>query len=111
MNRGKQLDDILKNINTEDTWIDVQTVAALKNITQRAIRLAIRQDKYISKVETVRGGKCYKIKLSSLEPELQIRYIQEYYNNITTTDNIIELENLKSIQGLLNVRSDRKLNS
>src|SRR5574344_70905 len=71
MNRGKQLDDILKNINTEDTWIDVQTVAALKNITQRAVRLAIRQDKYISKVETVRGGKCYKIKLSSLEPELQ----------------------------------------
>ena len=89
------MEDILNSINTEDTWVDVQTVAALKNITQRAIRLAIRQDKYISKVETVRGGKCYKIKLSSLEPELQTRYIQEYYNNITTTDNIIELENLK----------------
>ena len=42
------MDDILKSINTEDTWVDVQTVAALKNITQRAIRLAIRQDKYIA---------------------------------------------------------------
>lgn len=103
------MDDILKNINTEDTWIDVQTVAALKNITQRAVRLAIRQDKYISKVETVRGGKCYKIKLSSLEPELQTRYIQEYYNNITTTDNIIELENLKLRQEKIISEQQKKL--
>lgn len=109
MNRGIKLEDILKNINTEDTWIDVQTVAALKNITQRAVRLAIRQDKYISKVETVRGGKCYKIKLSSLETELQERYIQEYYSNITTTDNIIELENLKLRQEKIISEQQKKL--
>lgn len=103
------MSDILKNINTENTWIDVPTLAALKNVTQRAVRLTLRQNKYIHKTENVRGGKCYKIKLSSLETDLQERYIQEYYNNITTTDNIIELENLKLRQEKIISEQQKKL--
>ena len=67
---------ILNNIQTENTWLDVETVAKLKGITKRAIRLSIQ--KYEYKVENIRGGKTYKIKLSSLPEDLQIKYIQEY---------------------------------
>ena len=33
--------DILNNINTEETWIDVETLAKLKNVTKRAVRISI----------------------------------------------------------------------
>ena len=68
---------ILNSINTENTWVDVDTVAALKNISKRAVRLSLNNNKYEYTTEKTRGGKTYKIKLSSLEPELQIKYIQE----------------------------------
>ncbi|MDD3592992.1 MAG: transposase family protein [Candidatus Gastranaerophilales bacterium] len=85
----------INNINTENTWLDVETVAKLKNISKRGIRLSLNQDKYEYKVEKVRGGKTYKIKLSSLEEEYQIKYIKEYYNDLTYVDGeIIELQNL-----------------
>ena len=70
---------ILDNIQTENTWLDVETVAKLKGISKRGVRLAINN--YEHKVENVRGGKTYKIRLSSLEEELQIKYIQDYYND------------------------------
>lgn len=85
----------INNINTENTWLDVETVAKLKNISKRGIRLSLNQDKYEYKVEKVRGGKTYKIKLSSIEEEYQIKYIKEYYNDLTYVDGeIIELQNL-----------------
>ena len=55
---------ILNNIDTKDVWIDVETVAKLKDVTKRAIRLSLSNDRYEYKVETVKGGKTYKIKLS-----------------------------------------------
>ena len=85
---------ILDNIQTENTWLDVETVAKLKGISKRGVRLAINNDEH--KVENTRGGKTYKIRLSSLEEELQIKYIQEYYNDFKADGNeIIELNNLK----------------
>ena len=66
---------IPENINIEDTWIDVDTLAKLKNITKRAVRLSLNQNKYEYKVEKIRGGKTYRIKLSSLEEEYQLKYI------------------------------------
>lgn len=89
-------DTILKDINTENTWVDVDTVAALKNISKRAVRLSLNNNKYESKTENVRGGKTYKIKLSSLEEEYQIKYIQEYYDDFKTcSGEVIELNNVK----------------
>ena len=54
----------MADINNNDIWIDVETLAKLKNITRRAVRLALNQNKYEYKVENIRGGKTYKIKLS-----------------------------------------------
>ena len=60
----------INNINTDETWIDVETVAKLKNITKRAVRLSLNQNKYEYKIENIKGGKTYKIKLNSLESDL-----------------------------------------
>jgi putative transposase len=88
---------ILENIQTQNTWIDVETVAKLKGITKRAVRISLSGNcsKYEYKTEKVRGGYSYKIKLSSLEEEYQIKYINEYYNDYKNIDNeVIELNNL-----------------
>ena len=53
----------MADINNNDIWIDVETLAKLKNITRRAVRLSLNQNKYEYKVENIRGGKTYKIKL------------------------------------------------
>src|SRR5574344_1952437 len=87
--------NILNNINTNDIWIGVETLASLKNISKRAVRLSLNNDKYEFKTENIRGGKTYKIKLSSLEEELQIKYIKEYYDDFNINNGeIIELSNL-----------------
>jgi isocitrate/isopropylmalate dehydrogenase len=77
----------MADINNNDIWIDVETLAKLKNITRRAVRLALNQNKYEYKVENIRGGKTYKIKLSTLEEELQLKYFQEYYDDYKTCEN------------------------
>ncbi len=77
----------MADINNNDIWIDVETLARLKNITRRAVRLALNQNKYEYKVENIRGGKTYKIKLSTLEEELQLKYFQEYYDDYKTCAN------------------------
>ena len=51
---------ILNNIQTENTWIDVETLAKLKGVTKRAVRISI--NKYEYRTENTRGGKSYKIK-------------------------------------------------
>lgn len=101
--------DILKSINTEDTWVDVATVAGLKKITVRAVRLAIKKNGYITKTETAKGGKRYLIKLGSLEPELQSNYIQEYYQDIVLTGEIIELQNMQLKQEKLIPEKQKKI--
>lgn len=84
----------MADINNNNIWIDVETLAKLKNITRRAVRLALNQNKYEYKVENIRGGKTYKIKLSTLEEELQLKYFQEYFDDYKTCDNeVIELSN------------------
>ncbi len=95
------MENILKTFNTTDTWLDVETVAALKKISNRAVRLSLKKknpdgtNKYNYQTETVRGGSAYKIQLSSIEEEYQIKYIKEYYDNLTVVDNKIELHNFQ----------------
>src|SRR5574344_2665419 len=95
------MENILKTFNTTDTWLDVETIAVLKNISNRAVRLSLKKknldgtNKYNYQTETVRGGSAYKIQLSSLEEEYQIKYIKEYYDNLTLVDNKIELHNFQ----------------
>ena len=102
--------DILNNIETDKTWIDVETVAKLKGITKRAVRLSLNSNKYEYKVETSRGGKTYKIKLSTLEEEYQIKYINEYYNDFSNINTeIIELKNFQVKQEKLISESQKKM--
>jgi len=102
--------DILNNIETDKTWIDVETVAKLKNISKRGVRLSLNSGKYEFKVEKSRGGKTYKIKLSTLEEEYQIKYINEYYNDFSNINNeIIELNNFKVKQEKLISESQKKM--
>ena len=68
-----------KILDTSKVYIDVKTLAEMKGVTERAIRLAIRQNKYIAKTEETRGGKSYRICLSSVEPEIQNKYMNDYY--------------------------------
>src|SRR5574344_1469978 len=90
------MNDILKTFNTTDTWLDVETLASLKNISARAVRLALNKNtKYDFKTETVRGGKSYKIRLSSIEADLQVKYIKEYYDNLTFANDIVELNTIE----------------
>ena len=100
----------MADINNNDIWIDVETLARLKNITRRAVRLALNQNKYEYKVENIRGGKTYKIKLSTLEEELQLKYFQEYYDDYKTCENeVIELSNLNIKQEKLISENQRKI--
>ena len=88
---------MLKKFNTTETWIDVETLANLKGVSKRAIRLSFnsKNSNYETKIENGKGGKLYKIRLSSIEEDLQIKYIHEYYDTLSTTNNIIELHKFK----------------
>lgn len=92
--------DILKTFDTANVWLDVDTLAKLKNVSNRAIRLALtkensnNQKRYTYRTEKVRGGSGYKILLSSIEEELQIKYIKEYYAELKFTNDIIKLETI-----------------
>ena len=100
----------MADINNNDIWIDVETLAKLKNITRRAVRLALNQNKYEYKVENIHGGKTYKIKLSTLEEELQLKYFQEYYDDYKTSENeVIELSNLNIKQEKLISENQKKI--
>ena len=90
--------DILKKFNTTETWIDVETLANLNGISKRAIRLSFnsKNSNYETKIENGKGGKLYKIRLSSIEEDLQIKYIHEYYDTLATTNNIVELHNFQT---------------
>lgn len=41
----------LTNIKIEYIWVDIETVARLKKITKRAVRMSLNNDKYESKTE------------------------------------------------------------
>lgn len=90
--------NLLEKFNTAETWIDVDILAKLKGVSKRAIRLSFnsKNSKYETKIEKGKGGKLYKIRLSSIEEDLQLKYIHEYYDTLTTTNNIVELHNFQT---------------
>ncbi len=85
-------------LNTQDCWLTTDVVAKLKGITERAVRIAIRKEKYISKTYNTRGGKSYKVLLPSLEPKFQQKYLDQYYKNMVLSDSQQELANAEPRQ-------------
>jgi len=73
--------EVVKSTNS-DIWIDIKTVAAIKNITSRAIRLAFARGKYVFRETNTHGGKSYEILLSSLDDKSQHIYKNTYYREI-----------------------------
>ena len=90
--------NLLEKFNTAETWIDVDILAKLKGVSKRAIRLSFssKNSKYETRIEKGKGGKLYKIRLSSIEEDLQLKYIHEYYDTLATTNNIVELHNFQT---------------
>ena len=83
----------MNTIKNDDIWLDVETVAKLKGITERGVRLSLSK-KYDYKEEIVKGKKIYKIRLKSLEKEYQLKYENEYSNIYKTICNeIVEIDN------------------
>ena len=70
----------------KDIYIDINDLAELKGVTTRAIRLAISKGKYEAREIQVQGGKSYEILLSSIEPDVQEKYLEKQTE--TTISNI-----------------------
>src|SRR3989339_912948 len=66
----------VNNLINQDTWIDVRTLANLKGVTERSIRLNL------SKYTTRKVNGSYEILLLSIEPEIQERYKNEQYKKL-----------------------------
>lgn len=67
----------------KEKYITIKELADLKGVSTRAIRLS--KDKYNTREITVKGGKSFEILFSSIEPDLQEKYLK----------NIIPVENKK----------------
>jgi len=69
-------------INAQDMWVDIKELAELKGLkTTRSLRL--NKDKYVYRTKQVKGGTTYEFLLTSLEPEIQEKILQKFYNRIT----------------------------
>ena len=74
-------------MNHNELWVDVKTIAQIKEITPRALRLALKRGKYTFREVQTQGKKIYEILLSSLEPQVQDIYMNTYYREIVETVN------------------------
>ena len=68
-----------------ELWVDVKTIAQIKGITPRALRLALQRGKYTFREVKNNRKKILEILLSSLEPNVQEIYKNTYYREIVET--------------------------
>ncbi|MEI7475766.1 MAG: transposase family protein, partial [bacterium] len=81
----------------ESVWISLKTVAEIKGITPRALRLAIQKGRYKARETLTQGGKSFEILLSSLEPNIQNIYKNTYYQEVLEIEKeIIPITKLES---------------
>jgi hypothetical protein len=73
-------------MNSEEIWISVKTLAEIKNVTARAVRLALPKSNYIFREVSSSGGKSYKILLSSIEYKFQEIYKNKYFEKIVNLE-------------------------
>ena len=65
-----------------EIWVDVKTIAEIKGITPRGLRLALKKGRYTYREVQSQGGSSYEILLSSIEPKVQEIYKNTYYREI-----------------------------
>ena len=73
------------NVMTDEKYITIKELAELKGVSTRAIRLS--KGKYITREITIKGGRSFKILLSSIEPVFQ----EKYYSKIIPTYEVKQL--------------------
>src|SRR5574344_667701 len=78
-----------------DKYITIKELANLKGVSARAIRLA--KDKYRTREITVKGGKSFEILLSSIEPDLQEKYLEKKSVITSSCTSLIPIEKEKSL--------------
>ena len=62
----------------QNTYINIDKIAELKGLkSNRTLRIAINNEKYIARKIKVKGGYTYEILFSSLEQEIQEKLIDE----------------------------------
>ncbi|MEW5821053.1 MAG: hypothetical protein AB1782_12750 [Cyanobacteriota bacterium] len=96
-------------IDVKNCWLDINTVAKIKNVTTRAVRLAIRNKKYIARTADQRGGKSYEVLLESLEPTFQNRYLSEMYKNLVLEEVDEPLHPIQVVQEKIIPESAKKI--
>ena len=69
-------------VNLSEIWVSVKIIANLENNTCRAVRYKIYSNKYQSKKMRSRKGYRYKVNLTSLDIDTQIKYIEFYSSEI-----------------------------
>jgi len=69
-------------MSDDNLWVDLKAIAEIKEVTSRALRLALKKDKYTFRETITQGGKSYEILLSSLEQRVQEIYKNTYYKEI-----------------------------
>lgn len=74
-------------MSINNLWVDLKTIAEIKEITPRALRISLNKGKYTFRETKIQGGKSYEILLSSLEPSVQDIYKNTYYREIVEAVN------------------------
>ncbi len=75
------------SIPADALWIDVKTIAEIKGITPRALRLALKRGKYTFREVKIQKKKILEILLSSLEPHIQDDYLNTHYREVVEAVN------------------------
>src|SRR5574344_2712829 len=76
-------------------YILIKELADLKGVSTRAIRLS--KDKYQTREIIVKGGKSFEILLSSIEPELQEKYLEQKSIITSSCTSLIPIVKEKSL--------------
>lgn len=77
----------------QNTYISIDKIAELKGLkSNRTLRIAINNEKYIARKIKVKGGYTYEILFSSLEPEIQEKLIDEEIKSYS----LVSVDNKKS---------------
>lgn len=74
-------------MSDDNLWVDLKTIAEIKEVTSRALRISLNKGKYVFRETKTQGGKSYEILLSSLEPQVQQVYKNTYYREIVEAVN------------------------
>ncbi len=94
-------------MSMNEKYISIKELADLKGISPRAVRLA--KEKYQTSQIKVKGGSSFEILLSSIEPELQEKYLNQKTELTSTCTALIPITKEKSLPSKANATALARL--